>query len=210
MVLVVDADRRKSNKQDPPAAQNQLPRYGVYHMLVSALPSIAPRLDMLRNGTMEAHHLDCNTMPRSSCCFTASCSSMPATTLSGRFCRELGVTYFRKLKVVITCSWLYPYVPLSPNGDCFENWKVWTYLRCRLLMEGLSQKPRRPRSCYDVFAAQVRPWCGRQHFAADVNERGRMPTPLQLSPCLVSLIWSGKLGYVENGHNPRPDQTRPD
>jgi len=27
--------------------------YGVYHMLVSALPSIAPRLDMLRNGTME-------------------------------------------------------------------------------------------------------------------------------------------------------------
>ena len=29
-------------------------RYGVYHMLVSALPSIAPRLDMLRNGTMEA------------------------------------------------------------------------------------------------------------------------------------------------------------
>lgn len=28
-------------------------RYGVYHMLISALPSIAPRLDKLRNGTMQ-------------------------------------------------------------------------------------------------------------------------------------------------------------
>lgn len=27
--------------------------YGVYHMLISALPSIAPRLDKLRNGTMQ-------------------------------------------------------------------------------------------------------------------------------------------------------------
>eukprot|EP00913_Durusdinium_trenchii_P017101 g16084.t1 len=27
--------------------------YGVYHMLISALPSIAPRLDRLRNGTMQ-------------------------------------------------------------------------------------------------------------------------------------------------------------
>jgi hypothetical protein len=25
----------------------------VYHMLISALPSIAPRLDKLRNGTMQ-------------------------------------------------------------------------------------------------------------------------------------------------------------
>ena len=30
-----------------------LARYGVYHMLISALPSIAPRLDKLRNGTMQ-------------------------------------------------------------------------------------------------------------------------------------------------------------
>lgn len=30
-----------------------LARYGVYHMLISALPSIAPRLDRLRNGTMQ-------------------------------------------------------------------------------------------------------------------------------------------------------------
>ena len=32
----------------------ELARYGVYHMLISALPSIAPRLDKLRNGTMQA------------------------------------------------------------------------------------------------------------------------------------------------------------
>ena len=30
-----------------------LVRYSVYHMLISALPSIAPRLDKLRNGTMQ-------------------------------------------------------------------------------------------------------------------------------------------------------------
>ncbi|CAJ1330810.1 unnamed protein product [Effrenium voratum] len=43
-------------------------RYGVYHMLISALPSIAPRLDRLRNGTMQlfvhaGHHFVGQILP---------------------------------------------------------------------------------------------------------------------------------------------------